>query len=133
MIEAIAAQLREAERTRTPIPAFRHSLGVGGVSQAYAIQSHNAAARLQNGARLVGRKIGLTNAAVQRQLKVDQPDCGLLFADMQVPDAGLVALEQLIQPKIEAEIAFVRAHDLDRANLTHQQVLSGRRIRTSLS
>ena len=124
MIEAIAAQLREAERTRTPIPAFRHSLGVGGVSQAYAVQSHNAAARLQNGARLVGRKIGLTNAAVQRQLKVDQPDCGLLFADMQVADAGLVALEQLIQPKIEAEIAFVMAHDLDRADLTHQQVLS---------
>ena len=55
---------------------------------------------------------------------MDQPDCGLLFADMQVADGGLIALEQLIQPKIEAEIAFVMAHALGRADLTHQQVLS---------
>ena len=124
MIEAIAARLREAERTRIPIAAFRDQMGAADVTQAYAVQRHNAAARLQGGTSLVGRKIGLTSAAVQRQLKVHQPDCGLLFADMQVADGGLIALEQLIQPKIEAEIAFVMGRDLSRSDLTHQQVLS---------
>ncbi|HEY2807507.1 MAG TPA: fumarylacetoacetate hydrolase family protein [Steroidobacteraceae bacterium] len=124
MIESLAERLREAERTRTSISAFRETLGAGAIEQAYAIQRRNAAIRLRAGGRLVGRKIGLTSAAVQRQLKVDQPDCGLLFADMQVADGGSLALDELIEPKVESEIAFVLSRDLDRKDLTHQHILS---------
>ena len=69
------------------------------------------------------RKIGLTSLAVQKQLGVDQPDYGMLFADMAVPDGWDVAHGRLIQPKVEAEIAFVLGRDLDSEHLTIADIL----------
>ena len=71
----------------------------------------------------MGRKIGLTSLAVQRQLGVSQPDYGMLFAEMAVPDGWDVAADQLIQPKVEAEIAFVIGRDLDHEHLTIADIL----------
>jgi hypothetical protein len=68
---------------------------------------------LARGRRIVGHKIGLTSCAVQQQLGVDQPDSGALFADMRVATGAIVATGKLLQPKIEAEIAFILADDLD--------------------
>jgi 2-keto-4-pentenoate hydratase len=77
---------------------------------------------LARGRRIVGHKIGITSPAVQRQLGVDQPDSGVLFADMQVASGATVAIDTLLQPKVidtllqpkvEAEIAFILAADLD--------------------
>jgi 2-keto-4-pentenoate hydratase len=67
---------------------------------------------------VVGRKIGLTSLAVQRQLGVDQPDFGVLFDDMDVTHLDVVPSSALLQPKAEAEVAFVLAEDLDGGNLT---------------
>ena len=50
--------------------------------------------------------------AVQEQLGVDQPDYGILFNTMEVKNHKL-AFSELVQPKAEAEIAFVMAEDLD--------------------
>jgi 2-keto-4-pentenoate hydratase len=61
----------------------------------------------------VGHKIGLTSAAVRRQFGVDQPDFGVLFDDMDVSDLATVPVDLLLQPKVEAEVAFVLADDLD--------------------
>ena len=61
------------------------------IDLAYAAQEINTERRLKEGRRLVGRKIGLTSLAVQRQLGVDQPDYGMLFDDMAVPDGWDVA------------------------------------------
>src|SRR5690606_28207580 len=72
--------------------------------------------------RLVGRKIGLTSEAVQRQLGVDQPDYGMLFDDMRIEDGGTVPPQALIQPKIEGEVAFVLGADLPDADCTPEQV-----------
>lgn len=109
--------LAEAIRTRVACPPVRTLLDDGGdLETAYAVQQLNVRRDLDAGRRIVGRKIGLTSVAVQRQLGVDQPDFGALFADMAVPDGAEVPAGQLLQPKVEAEIAFVLGRDLpDRA------------------
>jgi 2-keto-4-pentenoate hydratase len=106
-------RLAAAAATGIPTPPVRDVLGDTDVAQAYAVQTELTNARLAAGARIVGRKIGLTSPAVQQQLGVDQPDFGVLFDDMLVADGAEVDSSTLIQPKAEAEIAFVLAHDLD--------------------
>src|SRR5690606_7259719 len=65
------------------------------------------------GARMVGKKVGLTSKAVQKQLGVDQPDFGVLFDDMEFLNGQDVPASMLMQPKVEAEVAFVVGKDLD--------------------
>ena len=110
---AVADKLFAAQNSRTPIPPVREMLPADAIDLAYAAQEINTERRLKEGRRLVGRKIGLTSLAVQRQLGVDQPDYGMLFDDMAVPDGWDVSYGRLIQPKVEAEIAFVIGRDLD--------------------
>lgn len=112
IIRQIADDLFQAEQTRSPIPPVRHRLPAGDVEAAYAVQRLNTDRALAAGRRLVGRKIGLTSPAVQKQLGVDQPDYGMLFADMARADAEPIALSDVLQPKAEAEIAFVLDRDL---------------------
>ena len=71
----------------------------------------------------MGRKIGLTSLAVQAQLGVDQPDFGMLFADMAVGDGEPVALGRLIQPKVEAEVALVIGRDLTHERHTYADLI----------
>lgn len=108
----IARRLHEAYATGQPIAPIRDQLGAGDVTAAYAIQELNTERWLQQGRRLVGRKIGLTSVAVQKQLGVDQPDFGMLFADMAVCDGEPVTAGRVLQAKVEAEIAFVLERDL---------------------
>jgi 2-keto-4-pentenoate hydratase len=101
----------------------RELLPEGALDQAYAAQEINTSRWLDSGRRLVGRKIGLTSLAVQKQLGVDQPDYGMLFDDMAIPDGWEIGRKQLIQPKVEAEVAFVLERDLDQERLTIADVL----------
>jgi 2-keto-4-pentenoate hydratase len=91
----------------------RDLLGAADVVSAYAVQRLLTEDSLRRGRGIVGHKIGLTSPAVQRQLGVDQPDSGVLFADMRVASGATVATDTLLQPKVEAEIAFILAEDLD--------------------
>lgn len=117
--EAAAALLRAAAAEGRPIEPLRERLARADQDGAYAVQEINTRAALAAGRRLVGRKIGLTSKAVQAQLGVDQPDFGMLFADMAVGDAEPVAPGRLIQPKVEAEVALVIGRDLDRERHTY--------------
>lgn len=106
-----ARRLRRAYDGTTIAP-LRETLDANDVEKAYAIQSINTAFWRQEGRRVVGRKIGLTAAAVQRQLGVDQPDFGVLFDDMQISDAALITTDLVIQPKVEAEVAVILKSDI---------------------
>lgn len=92
---------------------IRDIIGDSDITAAYAVQNLITQESLSRGRTVVGHKIGLTSAAVQRQLGVDQPDSGVLFADMRVLNGASVPAGQLLQPKVEAEIAFILAADLD--------------------
>jgi 2-keto-4-pentenoate hydratase len=108
-----AERLTLAAWTGVPTSPVRDVLGSTDVALAYQVQNALTAARKAAGARVVGRKVGLTSTAVQRQLGVDQPDFGVLFDDMLVPSGAEVDSGRLIAPKAEAEIAFVLSADMD--------------------
>jgi 2-keto-4-pentenoate hydratase len=112
-IAQAAERLTLAARTGVPTAPVRDVLGSTDVALAYRVQNALTAARKAAGARVVGRKVGLTSPAVQRQLGVDQPDFGVLFDDMLVPSGAEVDSGRLIAPKAEAEIAFVLSADMD--------------------
>ncbi|MFD5002497.1 2-keto-4-pentenoate hydratase [Streptomyces mutabilis] len=121
-ITAAAARLREAAASGVPAAPVRDLIGRDDVEAAYAVQSLLAAERTAAGSAVVGRKIGLTSAAVQQQLGVDQPDFGVLFDDMEYPDGSSVPTAAILQPRVEAEIAFVLKEDLAEGPLDDAQV-----------
>ncbi|KAB2343752.1 2-keto-4-pentenoate hydratase [Actinomadura rudentiformis] len=118
-----ADTLAEAERTAIPCPPVRKLFAADDIDAAYAAQRIHTERALAEGHRVVGRKIGLTSPAVQAQLGVGQPDFGVLFADMAVPDGGEVRSGRLLQPKVEAEVALVLGGDLPHRDCTVADVL----------
>jgi 2-keto-4-pentenoate hydratase len=110
-IEKAADLLQEAARTGIAIAPL-DGLTPGDIDSAYQVQRLITDRRLASGARLVGRKIGLTSEAIQSQVGVDQPDFGVLFDDMRFEDDELIPYNRLLQPKAEAEVAFVLREDI---------------------
>jgi 2-keto-4-pentenoate hydratase len=119
-----ADRLMAAARDRAPCAPVRDLIGSGGMAAGYAVQQLLTQEALASGRRITGRKIGLTSEAVQRQLGVDQPDFGVLFADMARAETEPVGMAALLQPRIEAEVAFVLGAGLDRADLNLDVVRS---------
>lgn len=107
-----ALALREARAARRPIARISETHGIADLEAAYAVAEVNNRAREASGRRVIGKKVGLTSKAVQQQLGVDQPDFGLLFDDMEYLDGQDVPTARLLQPKVEAEVAFVVGRDL---------------------
>ncbi|MDJ1130994.1 2-keto-4-pentenoate hydratase [Streptomyces iconiensis] len=114
-VSGAAERLSAAYASGTPCEPVRDLLGTD-VAAAYAVQDRLTTARLADGARITGRKIGITNPAVQAQFGIDTPDFGTLFADMAVPDGAEIPFGSVCQPRAEAEVALV----LD-ADLTHER------------
>lgn len=123
LVRDAAKFLREAQETCSPCAPVRDLIGATNVDAAYAVQQHNVLLSVESGRRIAGRKIGLTAKVVQAQLGVDQPDFGVLFADMSVNDDEPVELARLISPRAEAEIAFVLETDLTHAVSTAADVM----------
>lgn len=113
LIKEAALALRNAEINRIPCSPVRQLIGDQNIEMAYKVQEINVDWALENGKSLCGSKIGLTSAAVQKQLGVDQPDFGVLYSDTQIQNDGEISKSQLMQPKAEAEIAFVLKKGFD--------------------
>lgn len=109
--DSIAEKLRAAYRG-PPIAPLVDALDAVDAVGAYAIQNLNTRHWVSRGRRIVGRKVGLTAKSVQQQLGVDQPDYGILFADMEVPDGGFLDPSRTLQSKAEVEVALVMERDI---------------------
>lgn len=124
--EIAAERLREAY-SGTTVPPLRETLEPADIEGAYAIQAINTRYWQSHGRRIVGRKIGLTAEAVQKQLGVDQPDFGVLFEDMRISDGAVLSRASVIQAKAEAEIALILARDINKADATLHDVAAAAR------
>ena len=122
VVTEVADLLTAATDTGSPISPVRHLIGGADIGLAYAVQQELVRRRRAGGGEVVGRKSGLTSPAVQQQLGVDQPDFGVLFADMDVSTEAEVPSDRLLQPKAEAEVAFVLKEDLTEGDLDEAQI-----------
>jgi 2-keto-4-pentenoate hydratase len=111
-VHAAAQALRAARAALRPIAPISSSYGIAGLEAAYAVAEINTLSRIAEGRRVVGKKIGLTSRSVQQQLGVDRPDFGMLFDDMEFLSGADIPMHRLMQPKLEAEVAFVVGSDL---------------------
>lgn len=119
---AATARLRTAAEVGVPCPPVRDLIGSDNIVAAYAVQRELTELRIAAGAKRIGRKVGLTSPAVQAQLGVDQPDLGALFDDMEYAGGDTVPAGAVLQPRAEAEVAFVLGEDLVDGPLDIDQV-----------
>jgi 2-oxopent-4-enoate hydratase len=126
----IAASLWQAQQKKTAIAAPTDEHPDLTLNDAYAIQRINLDRRMSErrpGAtppRRVGWKVGITSVAIQSWLGVSEPDFGGLLCDMDVPDGGDVDVDSFLQPRVEAEIAFVLKKSLVGPGITAAQALA---------
>ncbi|PIE12850.1 MAG: 2-oxo-hepta-3-ene-1,7-dioic acid hydratase [Rhodobacterales bacterium] len=119
-----AADLLTAERTHTQIGLLTRRHPEMGMNDAYEVQNAIYRAKLAQGRRVIGWKIGLTSKAMQNALNIDIPDSGILFDDMAFATGATVPADRFIQPRIEAEIAFVMKSPLGGAEVTRDDVIA---------
>ncbi|MEO1558043.1 MAG: 2-oxo-hepta-3-ene-1,7-dioic acid hydratase, partial [Pseudomonadota bacterium] len=119
-----AADLLNAERTGQQIGLLTLQHPTMGIQDAYAVQNAIYAAKLAEGRKVVGWKIGLTSKAMQYALNIDIPDSGILFDDMVFDHDSTVPKGRFIQPRIEAEIAFVMKDAIGGDDVTREDVIA---------
>ncbi|GAB2843701.1 fumarylacetoacetate hydrolase family protein [Actinocorallia aurea] len=116
-----ARALYEARAARKPIPPFTDDDPSLDMADGYAIQKELVALILADGDRIIGHKVGVTSAPMQRLLGVDSPDYGPVLASTVYKDGDTVPLDRFIDPKIEAEIVFVLGERLEGPGVTVDQ------------
>jgi 2-oxo-hept-3-ene-1,7-dioate hydratase len=123
-VEAAATALDTAERTRTQTRLLSLQYPQMEMEDAYAIQAEWMNLKMAAGRSIIGRKIGLTSKAMQMALNIDIPDSGVLLDDMRFADGAQIPRNRFIQPRIEAEIAFVMKDELRGSGITQFDVLN---------
>jgi 2-oxopent-4-enoate/cis-2-oxohex-4-enoate hydratase len=119
-----ANTLFDALRRGEAIAPLSSSVPGLSIDDAYAISLDLLERRIADGERVIGKKIGVTSKAVQDMLGVNQPDFGFLTDRMQVTEAISLRQFKLIQPRAEAEIAFVLRNGLTGPGITIDQVIA---------
>ena len=123
-IEEAAKRLDEAERTRVQTGLLSLAYPDITMDDAYAIQAAWMHIKTAAGRKVIGHKIGLTSKAMQAALNIATPDSGILLDNMRFADGAQIPADRFIQPRIEAEIAFVMREDLSGTDVTAFDVLN---------
>lgn len=121
---AVAEALFKAEQSGEQVNLISENYPGITMDDAYAVQAALVQLKLDAGAKQIGWKIGLTSKAMQYALNIDIPDSGVLLDDMLFANGATVPPGRFIQPRIEAEIAFVMKSDLAGKGTTVEQVLA---------
>jgi 2-keto-4-pentenoate hydratase len=127
-IESISRDLYGAERDRRTLRPITETYPEIDIDTAYKIQLGLIQLKEADGEKIVGKKIGLTSKAMQKMLNVDQPDYGHIFDSMVLRDGVVFRVAELIQPKIEPEIAFILDREIKGPGVTPMQVLAATRF-----
>nr|WP_091662536.1 fumarylacetoacetate hydrolase family protein [Alteribacillus iranensis] len=120
---SLSEHLASAEKERKgvePVTSLNPDLAI---REAYDIQLTTIEQKVSKGEAIVGKKIGLTSKAMQELLGVSEPDYGHLLTSMEVKDKGIISRKQVMQPKVEGEIAFILKRDLKGPGITTEDVL----------
>lgn len=120
----LAAALAEAERSRVPLSPLTEAHPQIDVVDAYEIQLINIRSRVEQGATVVGHKVGLSSEAMQAMMGVNEPDYGHLLADMEAFEDIAVPADRYLYPRVEVEVGFILADDLPGAGCTEDDVLA---------
>lgn len=120
----IADAIYEARHNLKQIKPPRETFAIDSIDEAQKVQDYNTNRWIKLGRRMVGRKIGLTSRAVQEQFGVNEPDFGILWADYAFEDRATVSMRRLMQPRMEAEVAFVMDRAIDNPDATLQELIS---------
>lgn len=123
-----AKALYAARRDRQPIEPFTDADPDLGMADGYAIARQLTSMLVSDGDRVIGYKVGLTSKPMQQMIGVDSPDHGPVLGSTVYDDGAAVSLSQFIQPKIEAEIAFMLGASLRGPGVTvmaARQAISG--------
>lgn len=121
---AIAQALLDSYSTKQPISPLTTLYPLISVDEAYRIQLAQIEKRIADGDVIVGKKIGLTSKVMQQMFNVSEPDYGHILASMVLADGDEISVDQMIQPKIEFEIAFVLKEDIQGPNVTEEQIIA---------
>lgn len=123
-VQAFAARLVEAERTRRQTRALSILHPDATVDDAYRVQDAFVGLKVAAGRTVKGHKIGLTSKAMQAAVGIGEPDSGSLLDDMFFADGATVPRDRFIGLRVEVELAFVLKKDLSGSDPTLFDVLN---------
>lgn len=126
-VERAASDLFDAERSGKQIGLLSSRFSSLTMDDAYAIQKAFCAKKEAGGDEVIGWKIGLTSKAMQSALNIDIPDSGVLFRSMAFENGAHVSPERFIQPRIEAEIAFIMKDDVPVDQISREDIIAATR------
>ncbi|MEO2181286.1 MAG: 2-oxo-3-hexenedioate decarboxylase [bacterium] len=123
-IEKLAEHLEKAELEAYEVTKITDDYPDMTMSEATDIQWEIRRRKEERGHKIVGMKMGLTSWAKMKQMGVEKPCYGFLADYFSLADGAEVHIDELIHPKVEAEVAFVTNRDLSGPNVTVDEVLS---------
>jgi 2-keto-4-pentenoate hydratase len=123
-IEKAAEAVLGVYSSRIPIAPLTDAYPEMSIDDAYAIQLTQVSSWVSDGGQVKGHKVGLTSAAMRRQLKIDQPDFGHLMDSMFLLEGDTVDITRFLQPRAEPELAFVLCKPLTGPGVTAAEAVS---------